>query len=116
MYGNTSFGADVEPVTLTPEERRELRRDVSTLTHHMRELLPAEFVVGSEITSGDAGPRATVAVQPPVGGVVSADYSPESGDVAISDEESTDIVYNLVASAALQVKQAMGDGVAPVAE
>jgi hypothetical protein len=116
MYGNSPIGGDAEPVSLTAEERQELRRDLSTLTARMRDLLPPEFVVGSEITSDDTGPRATLAVQPPLGGVVSADYSPESGDVAITDDERDDIVHSLAASAAIQVKQAMGDDPAPFAQ
>ena len=82
----------------------------------MRDVLPPEFVVGSEITSDGSGPRATIAVQPPLGAVVSANFSPDDGDARIEDEELDDIVHGLAASAALQVKNAMGDDVAPVAQ
>ena len=116
MYGNAPIGADVEEVTLTTEERQLLRRDLSNLAARMRDVLPPEFVVGSEITDGQSGPRATIAVQPPLGGVVSADFTPEDGDARIEDEDVDDIVHSLAASAALQVKQAMTDDTAAVAQ
>lgn len=116
MYGNTPFGADVEEVTLTPEERRSLRRDLASVAARTRELLPREFVVGSEITDGAAGPSATVAVQPPLGSVVSAKYDLDGDGVDIDDEELEELVHGLAASAALQVKQAVSDEEAAVAK
>lgn len=116
MYGNSSFGADVEEVTLTSDQRRALRRDLASVAARTRELLPQEFVVGSEISQGSAGPRATVAVQPPLGSVVSANYDLESDDVEIEDDELEELVHGLAASAALQVKQAIADDDAPVAQ
>lgn len=116
MYGNAPIGADPEEVTLSTEERQLLRRDLSNLAARMRDVLPPEFVVGSEITSDDAGPRATIAVQPPVGAVVSANFTPEDGDTRIEGEELDDLVHGLAASAALQVKNAMGDDATPVAQ
>jgi hypothetical protein len=115
MYGNTSFGGDTE-VDLSPDQRRALRRDLTSLAARTREILPGEFVVGSEISAGQSGPEAHIAVQPPVGAPVSAQYTPEAGDVGIADDELEDIVHGLAASAALQVKQAMDDGTAPVAQ
>jgi hypothetical protein len=56
-----------------------------------------------------------VAVQPPIGSVVSADYTPED-DVAIGDTERDDIAMGLAASAALEVKKAMPDDPAPTAQ
>ncbi|NLV09636.1 hypothetical protein GOC74_06800 [Halomicrobium mukohataei] len=116
MYGNTQFGADVEEVDLTPEQRQSLRRDLTHVAAGLREVLPGEFVVGSEITSGSSGPRATIAVQPPLGSVVSAGYSPTDDKVEITDDERDDLVHGLAASAALQVKQAMTDDAAPTAQ
>jgi len=52
---------------LTAEQRQLLRQDLSTMAARMRDVLPAEFVVGSEITNDDSGVRATIAVQPPMG-------------------------------------------------
>jgi len=108
MYGNTPFGDDSVP-ELDADQRRTLRRDLSSVAARTRELLPSEFVVGSEIVDGSGGPRATVAVQPPVGSVVSADYSPEDAETTITDAQREDIAQGLAASAALQVKQAIDD-------
>ena len=117
MYGNTSFGGETEEVTLTAEQREELRRDLSSVAARTRELLPGEFVVGSEISNSTTGPRATIAVQPPVGSVVSADYTPEDSESAsISDAERDDLAQGIAASAALQVKQVMGDDTSPTAQ
>lgn len=115
MYGNSPIGDESTPPELTPDQRRNLREGLSRVASRTRELLPGEFVVGSEIVSSTSGPRATVAVQPPVGHVVSADYSPE-GDVDISPEERDDIATGLAASAALQVKDAMSDDDEPTAK
>ncbi len=113
MYGNSPIG-DESAGELTPEQRKDLREGLSSVASRTRELLPGEFVVGSEISHSSNGPRATVAVQPPIGHVVSADYSPE-GDIDITPDERDDIATGLAASAALQVKDAMTDGDAPAA-
>lgn len=116
MYGNTQFGADVDEVELTAEQRQELRQHLAGVTDRMRELLPQEFVVGSEVTDGSGGPQATIAVQPPLGSVVSANYVPEGDGLEFTEEECDDLVHSLAASAALQVKQALGDDDAAVAQ
>lgn len=110
MYGNSPLGADSEAVALTSEQRQRLRRDITTVVARTRDLLPSEYVVGSELTNDDTGPRARIAVQPPRGPVVSADYAPQNGDVEIPEEEVDDLVHGLAASAALQAKQAGNDG------
>jgi hypothetical protein len=112
MYGNTPFGTGSTP-ELTSEQRRTLRRDLASVAARTREFLPGEYVVGSELTEGADGPRATVAVQPPVGSVVSADYDLD-GDV--SDDQRDELARGLAASAALQVKQAMPDDPTPTAQ
>jgi hypothetical protein len=112
MYGNLSAGDDVESgePTLSPDQRRALRRDLSSVAARTREFLPGDFVVGSELTSGASGLEATIAVQPPVGAVVSAGYSPnDDDDLTITDDEREDLAMGLAASAALQVKQAVPD-------
>ncbi|MFB6182923.1 MAG: DUF5811 family protein [Haloarculaceae archaeon] len=116
MYGNTSFAGEETDVQLTGKQRRALQRELSSVAARTRELLPSEFVVGSEITVGTDGPEATVAVRPPVGSVVSAGYSPEAADdVAIDEQERDDIARGLAASAALQVKRSMPDDDSPTA-
>jgi len=114
MYGNTPFGDESTSPELTADQRKVLRQELSSVAARTRELLPGEFVVGSEITSGVDGPRATVAVQPPVGAVVSADYSFD-GEVDITETEREDLAVGLAASAALQVKEAMGEDRSPTA-
>lgn len=115
MYGNTSFGDEQPTIELDAEQRRTLRRDLSTVVARTQELLPSEFAVASEITQQADGPHATVAVQPPVGSPVSADYTPEDS-VAIDDAEREDLATGLAASAALQMKQAMPDDPSPTAQ
>lgn len=115
MYGNTPFHEDSAAHELTPEQRKVLRDGLSSVEARTRELLPGEFVVGSEITQGTNGPRATVAVQPPVGAIVSADYTP-TDEVDISADEREDIATGLAASAALQVKGAMREHDTPAAK
>jgi hypothetical protein len=115
MYGNTPFGDETASLELTADQRKAIRRDLSTVAARTRELLPSEFVVGSEITQGTSGPRATVAVQPPVGSVVSADYTIED-DITIEEAEREDLAMGLAASAALQMKQAMPDDPSPTAQ
>jgi hypothetical protein len=115
MYGNAPIRDESAEATLTPEQRKNLRDGLSSVENRTRELLPGEFVVGSEIVPSNDGPRATIAVQPPVGPVVSANYTPEE-DVDISADERDDIATGLAASAALQVKDAMSDNASPTAK
>lgn len=114
MYGNTSFGDGSSVPDLSSEQRKHLRQDLSAVADRTRELLPGEYVVGSELSNGAQGPQATVAVQPPVGNIVSANYSP-TDDASIDDAEQQDLAVGLAASAALQVKQAGGDNPSPTA-
>ncbi len=115
MYGNTPFGDGQPTRELDAEQRRTLRSDLSTVVARTQELLPSEFAVASEITEKDDGPHATVAVRPPVGAPVSADYTPDES-VAIEDAELEDLATGLAASAALQMKQAMPDDPSPTAQ
>lgn len=56
--------------------------------------------MGAELTDGNDGPRATVAVRPPVGSVVSANLPLEGEDDGLASD--------LAAAAALEVKRALG--------
>ena len=119
MYGNTPFGGSGQetPPTLSAEDRRALRQDLASVAAETRDLLPDEFAVGLELSQSPNGPRATVAVQPPVGSVVSAGYTPEDdADLGISETERTDLAQGLAASAALQVKQAMAGDTSPTSQ
>lgn len=114
MYGNTSFGDGPSDPDLSAEQRKHLRQDLSAIADRTRDLLPGEYVVGSELSDGAGGPQATVAVQPPVGNIVSANYSP-TDDATIDDAEQQDLAVGLAASAALQVKQAGKSNPSPTA-
>lgn len=113
MYGNSPLGDD-STVELTASQRRTVRQDLASVAARTRNLLPGEFVVGSELRQGTEGPRATVAVRPPVGSVVSADYELE--DSGVVDTDRDELARGLAASAALQVKQAMPDDPTPTAK
>jgi hypothetical protein len=115
MYGNAPSREEEPGGQLTAKERKVLRKELSSVAARTRELLPGEFAVGSELSSGHDGPRATVAVQPPVGAIVSADYTPED-EIDIADAEREDIATGLAASAALQVKEAMSSNDSPSAK
>jgi hypothetical protein len=117
MYGNNSFAGTNAELTLSTQQRRHLRSDLASVAARTRKLLPGEFAVGLELSPGPEGPRATVAVQPPVGSIVSAGYTPDdAADARIAEDERDDIAQGLAASAALQVKQAMSGGAAPTAQ
>lgn len=103
MHGNSPHAGPVagesSPDEASSEERRELRREIAAVTARTRDLLPDEFVVGSEIQRDSDGLRATVAVQPPAGSVVSAGFEPGEAD---------DLARDLAAGAALEMKQSGG--------
>ena len=129
MNGNTPYAglpgvtqagrrtaADVP--ALTGDQRRTLRRDVSRIAARTREFLPDEYVVDAEISTGIAGPQVTVAVRPPIGHPVSAGFSPtleDDPDELIGADDRDEVARGLAASAALQVKLAVGDDVTPTA-
>lgn len=107
MHGDPRYDRG-EEVDLTPEQRRVLRRDGADVAARARELLPDAFVVGSELVDGPAGVRATVAVRPPGGTVVSAGFS-------LDDEaDRADLAREIVAGAALEAMSA-APGRAPAA-
>lgn len=116
MYGNSPLGSDSEPPELSPDDWKRLRRDLAGVAARTRELLPADFVVGSELSDGADGPEATVAVQPPIGAPVSAGYAPGESGPTIDDEERDEIATGLAASAALQVKRAYPENGSPPAQ
>ncbi|MFC4247338.1 DUF5811 family protein [Natribaculum luteum] len=105
---------------LSRDQKRTLHRDVSRIAARTREFLPSEYVVDSEISQGVSGPQVTVAVQPPIGHPVSAGFSPElevgeTPEEIITADERDEVARGLAASAALQVKQAINQGVTPTA-
>jgi hypothetical protein len=126
MNGNTPYAGqpgdapagrrtDEDIPELTPTQRRTLRAGLTTVAARTREFLPDEYVVGGQVTTGIDGPRATVAVQPPVGSAVTAGLAPDfEASEPIGIEERDELARDLAARAALQVKQAMTGDVTPV--
>lgn len=101
MHGNTPYAGRPDE-DATAAQRRSVRRDLASVTAAMRSLLTDDFVVGGEITDGADGLRATVAVRPPAGQVVTAQVDP--------DDLTGDIAPELAAGAAFQVLQAPDSG------
>jgi hypothetical protein len=129
MNGNTPYAgrpdatgagqrADADVPDLSADERRDLRAGLDTVAARTREFLPDEYVVGAQIVAGTDGPEGTIAVQPPVGPAVSAGFTPDAEELVdgIPDEDRDEVAHQLAATAALQVKRAVEDAVAPVAQ
>ncbi|AFK19746.1 hypothetical protein E6P09_01430 [Haloferax mediterranei ATCC 33500] len=102
---------------LTVEQMDSLRRAVAGIVSRTESYLPEGFAVGSELSTGSAGPLATVAVHPPVGHPVSAGFSPNADDLdaGLTDEDRDEVARGLAASAAFQVMSAVGDDLTPAA-
>jgi len=109
MHGNSPYAGPSEDADVAIEDIEALRSDVAALTARTRALLPDEFAVGSELRTSTDGPQGRVAVQPPVGNVVSAGLAVDD-----TEEERAAMAIELAAGAAVQVKQAL-DGVPPTA-
>ena len=120
MHANSPHTA-TEPAEadITATQRRALRASISQIAAQTRNYLPDEYVVGSDISQGMQGVQVTVAVRPPVGNPVSAGFTPEFENVGDDDliplEDREEVARGLAASAALQVKHALGDDVPPTA-
>ena len=121
MNANTPYagnpGDDGEDtVDLTATQRRALQSRVSSVASRTRTLLPDEYLVGSNVGTGAEGVRVTISVRPPIGNPVSAGFDPDLDDEdLISKEDVDEVARGLAASAALQVKRAMGDDVSQTA-
>ena len=115
--GVTEAGQPSTDVELTNDQRRALRQAVAGIVSRTRSYLPDSYTVGSELSHGTNGPTATVAVRPPAGHPVSAGFTPDLDDLetGLADAERDEVARGLAASAALQVMDAVGDGVKPTA-
>ena len=104
MHGNAPHAGppDAEP---SAERRRTLRRELVDVAASTRALLSDEFVVGGEISGGADGLRATVAVRPPAGSVVSAGVEAEA-----DDPTAETLARDLAAGAVLEAKRAGRSG------
>jgi len=121
MYGNTPYAGrpgDGDGPDLSAAARRTLQKQVSDVEARTRRHLPDEYRVGSRVGAAGDEPQVTVSVRPPVGNPVSAGFTPDmeqSPDEPIPVEDLEEVARGLAASAALQVKQALGDDVPPMA-
>jgi hypothetical protein len=118
--GKTQAGhrADTDVPNLSPEQKESLRDSIAAIASQTREFLPDEYVVGSKVADDGSGPQAQVSVQPPVGHPVSAGFQPDLDDFDGGDlvtHEEAEVARGLAASAAMQVKQMMGDNITPTA-
>lgn len=115
--GVTEAGQPSKDVELTPDQRRMLRRAVAGIVAQTRTYLPDSYAIGSELSYGSNGPQATVAVHPPAGHPVSAGFTPDLDDLesGLDADDRREVARGLAASAALQVMNAVGDGVAQTA-
>ncbi|AKH96684.1 DUF5811 family protein [Halanaeroarchaeum sulfurireducens] len=106
-----------DAVDLTSAERRTLEARVSSVAARTRTFLPNEYVVGSRVGAANGGVRVSVSVRPPVGNPVSAGFDPDpDAEELISDEDVDEVARGLAASAALQVKRAVGDDISQTAQ
>jgi len=115
VVGAGQPSADIEE--LSAAELRQLREAIAGIVAQTRTYLPDSYAIGSELSNGSNGPRATVAVHPPVGHPVSAGLTPDAEDLAsgLSSEECTEVARGLAASAAFQVMSTVGDDLTPTA-
>ncbi|MFW5937831.1 MAG: DUF5811 family protein [Halanaeroarchaeum sp.] len=105
-----------DAVDLSASQRRALQSRVSSVAARTRTMLPDEYIVGSNVGTGTDGIRVTVSVRPPIGNPVSAGFDPDLDDEDLIPQEDVDeVARGLVASAALQVKRAMGEDVSQTA-
>ncbi|WP_152040798.1 DUF5811 family protein [Salinigranum salinum] len=102
---------------LSTAEVQRLRKAVAGIVAETRTYLPDSYAIGSELSNGSGGPRATVAVHPPVGHPVSAGLTPDAEDLesGLSAEDCTEVARGLAASAAFQVMSTVGDDLTPTA-
>lgn len=105
MHGNTPYAGSTDGAEVSTERRRALRRELVDVATSTRDLLSDEFVVGGEIADADGALRATVAVQPPVGSVVSAGVG--AADGGTEDVES--VARDLAAGAVREARRAGGE-------
>jgi len=107
MHANSPHAGPADP-DVSVEHRRALRRDLAAVAAETRELLSDEFVVGAELSGHTEGLRATVAVQPPAGSVVSAGF--DGGADATPPDA---LALDLAAGAVVEAKRSARGGPRP---
>jgi hypothetical protein len=107
MHGNSPHAGPVDTQP-SAERRRAFRRELADVAASTRALLSDEFVVGAELSGNTDDIRATVAVQPPTGSVVSAGFDPGADDAAVES-----LARDLAAGAVVEAKRAAREGPRP---
>jgi hypothetical protein len=126
MNGNTPYagapgvvdaGRPSDGDEFTPDQMRALRQAIAGIVTRTQSYLPDSYAVGSELNHGVNGLEATVAVHPPAGRPVSAGLTPDADDIdaGLDEAEREEVARGLAASAALQVMDAVGDGITQTA-
>lgn len=103
---------------IRPGQQRALVQEVEAITAATREYLPDSFQVHSDVTAGQSGPQVALEVHPPVGPPLSAGVTPavtEGDHAAFSPDEREELARRLAASAAVQLRQIVGDSMTPPA-
>jgi hypothetical protein len=107
MHGNSPHAGPVD-ARPSPDSRRAFRRELANVVASTRALLSDEFIVGAELSGNTDGVRATVAVQPPAGSVVSAGFDPGEDDAAVET-----LARDLAAGAVVEARRAAREGSRP---
>lgn len=110
--GSAGTASETVP-ELSVEQREMLRREVEGIVTRTRSYLPDGYQVGSELSPEGGGPLAIVAVEPPAGRPVSADFSPpvDDLDTGLDETDAAEVARGLAASAAIQAMDAIGGDV-----
>jgi hypothetical protein len=101
MHGNTPYAGRPDEEA-TADQRRALRRNLAAVAAEARALLTDDFVIGGEVVNDADGLRATLAVRPPAGSVVTANLG--------VDEADSDLATDIAAGAAFEVLSSSDDG------
>jgi hypothetical protein len=107
-------GQSTSAEDLSGGQKDTLRNAVAGIVAETQSYLPEGYQVGSELTYSSSA-TATVAVDPPAGHPVTAGYSPTPEDLeaGLDPDAQREVAQGLAASAALQVMNAVGDGITP---
>lgn len=113
--GVVEAGQPSGEVNLSDEQERTLRQAVAGIVTLTESYLPEGYVVGSELSHGQNGVEATVAVNPPAGHPVSAGFAPDAEELetGLDDTDRDEVAQGLAASAVVQVMNAVGDELTP---
>lgn len=124
MYGNSPIDGmnpdKVRPLELTAEHRGTVRGSMKRIRDSAAALLPSDYEVVTDVARSEDLSRYAVAVLPPAGNPVTIEITPRSmaeqtddglkvdiTELDFDDNECREAAHQLVASAFIQVQQAM---------